>query len=320
MFVETMDTNVEDLAIPSEEGIMDQKELDKLSDHWPHRQSQNNLTASEKLYIAMSMAHGLYDLHTYKGGQILHADVATEQWLVSKAGHVKLNDFNYAEIMTWNVLDGGYCPNQIKYSGFVRSPEELMGVPSDSSKDIYSFGHVIYVLLTGLLYVRKGCLSGSVSVYTRVIPVTTFDLTRLLTHFCLPRCPHDFVRPYYDEQYHGKDKYDLKSLIVKGKHPHVDKRYLDRSSGVGYIDFRLASIIIDCWRLDPRQRPSIGTILKFLQDTMVEANNHGYLEPSGRIQAPPLPHKATGTEMTSTNNRNTFGGVPTDGGSNTTST
>mmetsp|Transcript_26654 Transcript_26654/g.63551 ORF Transcript_26654/g.63551 Transcript_26654/m.63551 type:complete len:497 (-) Transcript_26654:340-1830(-) len=258
MVVETMSQNVEDLAVPSEEGTMDQEELDELSTFWPHRQSQNNLTASEKLLLATSMARGLYDLHYYDGGQILHADVAIEQWLLSPAGQVKLNDFNYAEIMSWNVGaveeegdggdgdgDGGYCPTEVRYSGYIRSPEELMGTPSDSSKDVFSFGHVIYQLLTGL-------------------------------------------SPFYDERFHGKDKYYLKPLIIKGVRPYVDKRYLDASSGVGYIEFHLAKIMMECWRHDPHRRPSIATILDFLQKTMIEAKKRGDLEPSGRIQDPPL--------------------------------
>mmetsp|Transcript_26653 Transcript_26653/g.63545 ORF Transcript_26653/g.63545 Transcript_26653/m.63545 type:complete len:488 (-) Transcript_26653:340-1803(-) len=263
MVVETMSENVEDLAVPSEEGTMDQKELNKVSNFWPHRQSQNNLTASEKLSLAISMARGLYDLHHYDGGQILHADVAIEQWLLSPAGQVKLNDFNYAEIMSWDVGvvkdeddgrdgdgdgnggGGGYCPTEVRYSGYIRSPEELMGTPSDSSKDVFSFGHVIYQLLTGL-------------------------------------------SPFYDERFHGKDKYYLKPLIIKGVRPYVDKRYLDASSGVGYIEFHLAKIMMECWRHDPHRRPSIATILDFLQKTMIEAKKRGDLEPSGRIQDPPL--------------------------------
>ena len=93
-------------------------------------------------------------------------------------------------------------------------------------------------------------------------------------------------RPFYDEQFHGKDKHYLKPLILKGVRPYVDERYLDPSSGVGYIEFHLAKIMMDCWKHDHNRRPSIATVLDFLQKTIIEAKKRGDLEPSDRIQTP----------------------------------
>ena len=97
---------------------------------------------------------------------------------------------------------------------------------------------------------------------------------------------HSLRRPFYDEQFHGKDKHDLKPLILKGVRPYVDKRYLDPSSGVGYIEFHLAKIMMDCWKHDQNRRPTIATVLDSLRKTMIEAKKRGDLEPSDRIRTP----------------------------------
>jgi hypothetical protein len=50
----------------------------------------NNLTAVEKLDMALVMAESLADIHGYKGGVIAHGDVHPDQWLRSSTGQVKL--------------------------------------------------------------------------------------------------------------------------------------------------------------------------------------------------------------------------------------
>lgn len=145
VLVETMATDIDKLIVPGR-GLADQEELEQLD----HIEPKNDFTPSEKLQIALSMAQGLDDLHSFQDGKILHADVSIEQWLLSRNGTVKLNDFNYAEIMKWNLQENNYCHKHSRYSGFVRSPEELTGDDQNEKKDVYSFGNNIYTLLTGL--------------------------------------------------------------------------------------------------------------------------------------------------------------------------
>jgi hypothetical protein len=45
------------------------------------------------------MAKALADMHGYEGGIALHGDTHQEEWLLSKDGHLILNDFNNAEIL-----------------------------------------------------------------------------------------------------------------------------------------------------------------------------------------------------------------------------
>jgi serine/threonine protein kinase len=62
---------------------------------------KNYFSATEKLTLSLEMAEAIALLHSYKGGVIVHDDIQLSQFLASKDGYLKLNDFNRAEIMLW---------------------------------------------------------------------------------------------------------------------------------------------------------------------------------------------------------------------------
>jgi hypothetical protein len=72
-------------------------------------QPLNNLTAIQKLVYSLEMAEALSKLHAYPGGVIVHDDIHLGQYLLDDSGHLKLQDFNRAEIMLWNEEDDEYC-------------------------------------------------------------------------------------------------------------------------------------------------------------------------------------------------------------------
>jgi len=102
--VERMRYEVEEYVVP-DEGMAVQKDLDKLDGVHP----MNNYTIEEKLQIALEMAESIADLHGYEGGVIVHDDVQLCQWLADSNGHLKLGDFNRAEMMGWNEKYKSYC-------------------------------------------------------------------------------------------------------------------------------------------------------------------------------------------------------------------
>jgi serine/threonine protein kinase len=146
VLAENMPIEVSDKIIPGT-GYISQEELDKLPDVHP----ANNFTVEEKLDIAILMAESLADIHNFVGGVIVHGDIHPVQWLRSPAGDLKLNDFNNAEILTFNPKSNTYCKkNRGSWGGMYRSPEEFYGYAIDEQVDIYSFGNNIYTLITGL--------------------------------------------------------------------------------------------------------------------------------------------------------------------------
>ena len=138
--------DLESMAVPTS-GFIKQEDLHDEMDVNP----QNNLTAIEKLVIAKEMAEALAVLHGFSEGIIIHDDIQPTQFLHDERGHIKLNDFNRGEVMLYNEEEQQWCQyrNGIG-SGNLRAPEEYMDKPLNEKIDIYSFGNVVYTLLTGL--------------------------------------------------------------------------------------------------------------------------------------------------------------------------
>jgi hypothetical protein len=120
VLIEAMTGDVMTKIMQGESGYASQEELDRLDDVYP----ANNLTALEKLQIALEMAESLADIHGYKGGEIVHQDANVEQWMVARDGSVKLNDFNHAGISLWDDANQTFCTRHATYGGIV-SPNEF---------------------------------------------------------------------------------------------------------------------------------------------------------------------------------------------------
>jgi hypothetical protein len=89
-----------------EDGYAEPEELEDEDEVKP----QNDLTAIEKLTIALDMAESIADLHSYPGGVIVHGDITPGQFLYnSDKSHIILNDFNRAEWMSWDDKKKDYC-------------------------------------------------------------------------------------------------------------------------------------------------------------------------------------------------------------------
>ena len=100
--IEMESTIISGSGYVSENPLHDSKDVDP----------KNDLTPTEKLTIALEMAETLADLHGFKDGVIVHDDVQLCQFLRSKDGVLKLNDFNRAEVMLWHDQDQDYCKYQ----------------------------------------------------------------------------------------------------------------------------------------------------------------------------------------------------------------
>src|SRR5438046_8414837 len=110
-------------------------------------------TWQEILELLVGVADGLDAAHQ---AGILHRDIKPENILVTRSGYAKLADFGLAKLDESAASDAltrmgtrptrrGVVVGTIAYM----SPEQASGKPLDARSDIFSFGVVLYEVLTG---------------------------------------------------------------------------------------------------------------------------------------------------------------------------
>jgi len=139
--------DLEPLIVPGEGMILGDKRLNDTDNVDP----KNDFTPTRKLQLALGMAEAIADLHGFPDGVIVHDDIQICQFLVTHEGRLKLNDFNRAEVMLWDEKNQKYCKYRNgKVYGNFRSIEEFKNDLLDEKIDVWSFGNIVYGLLTGL--------------------------------------------------------------------------------------------------------------------------------------------------------------------------
>jgi hypothetical protein len=117
-----------------------------------HRvEAEGPLPLAEALRIGCEIAEGLAEAHAH---QILHRDLKTSNVMLGPSGRVKILDFGLAKRLPHE--DGGFGEEaQISSAGMIlgtchaMSPEQALGQELDARSDLFSFGTLIYEILTG---------------------------------------------------------------------------------------------------------------------------------------------------------------------------
>lgn len=106
---------------------------------------QEALSVKKTLNIAMQVAEGLKAAHE-KG--IVHRDLKSDNIMLTPDGKVKIADFGLAELKGAPSLT-----SQVSIMGTLpyASPEQLQGITIDERTDVFSFGVVLYEMITGRL-------------------------------------------------------------------------------------------------------------------------------------------------------------------------
>jgi serine/threonine protein kinase/Tol biopolymer transport system component len=177
-------------------------EGESLRDHMGNKA----LPSRRAMEYATQMARGLAAAHE-KG--VIHRDLKPDNIYVLNDGRVKILDFGLAKLVREESLGAtvsgsqtmghpheGTTPGQVMGTVGYMSPEQVKGQPADHRTDIFSFGVILYEMLTG-----KRAFHGDSSVETmsailkeepeelqELIPKLTPGLDRVVRH-CLEKNP-----------------------------------------------------------------------------------------------------------------------------------
>lgn len=110
-----------------------------------HILKNNPLAIDEVISIAMMTLRGIE--HAHDRG-IIHRDIKPQNVLLDTAGRVKITDFGIAKALSETRMTE---TNQVIGSVQYISPEQAKGQNTDERTDIYSFGVMLFELLTGHL-------------------------------------------------------------------------------------------------------------------------------------------------------------------------
>jgi len=129
---------------------------------------------------ALGIGQGLASAHE-KG--IVHRDLKPENVFVTREGRVKVLDFGLAKLVrpeeshetAVTVASPATLPGMVMGTVGYMSPEQVRGEPSDARSDIFSFGAVLYEMLTGKRAFQRETSAETMSAILREEPLELSD-------------------------------------------------------------------------------------------------------------------------------------------------
>ncbi|XP_071724469.1 probable receptor-like protein kinase At5g18500 [Rutidosis leptorrhynchoides] len=114
---------------------------------WLYSKSKEGLVLSwiQRLEIAIDSARGLWFLHTYPQGCIVHRDIKPQNILIDASFQAKLSDFGLSKVMD---MDQSHVVSEVRGTFGYVDPEYRNDSRVYASADVYSFGMVLLQLLS----------------------------------------------------------------------------------------------------------------------------------------------------------------------------
>ena len=161
------------------------------------------LKLQEALSIGRQVAEAVSAAHE-KG--IIHRDLKPGNIKITPEGRVKVLDFGLAKttLTEGNSEVTGTQPGHIIGTPAYMSPEQARGQPIDKRSDIWSFGCMLYEMLTGVVLFKGETASDSLANILKTepnfqpLPESTPANIRVLLRHCLEKEPHRRLRDMGD--------------------------------------------------------------------------------------------------------------------------
>ncbi len=134
------------------------------------------VTQRQAVDWALQIAKGLSAAH---GKGVVHRDLKPDNIFVTNAGHVKILDFGLAkrldaapgEQTSAPTSGGGHTePGTVMGTMGYMSPEQVRGLPVDHRTDLFSFGAILYELLSGRKAFKRDTASDTIAAIMRDEP------------------------------------------------------------------------------------------------------------------------------------------------------
>jgi eukaryotic-like serine/threonine-protein kinase len=173
------------------------------------RLAEGPISPRRAIDYALQIARGLAAAHE-KG--IVHRDIKPENLFLTRGGRVKILDFGLArfagadglpdeQATTWAKTEPGLVLGTLAYM----SPEQVRGHPPDARSDIFSFGAVLYEMVTSKRPFQGKSAADTISAILKEEPpeVSQADrpipaaLERIIRH-CLEKQPEERFRSAHD--------------------------------------------------------------------------------------------------------------------------
>jgi eukaryotic-like serine/threonine-protein kinase len=149
------------------------------------------LQPAEAVHLALEIAGALEEAHR-RG--ILHRDLKPANILVTERGGAKVLDFGLAKLMADSDTDVTQTvEGTVSGTAAYMAPEQAEGRPLDARSEIFSFGAVLYEILSGNRAFRGNSIATVLSAVLRDDPEplqTTAELQRIVGK-CLSKQPQD---------------------------------------------------------------------------------------------------------------------------------
>jgi len=165
------------------------------------RMRSGSIALRKTLDSALQIAHGLAAAHE-KG--IVHRDLKPENIFITKDGRVKILDFGLAKLTQPESSDHTSLPTMtnateagvvLGTAGYM-SPEQVRGIAVDARSDIFSFGAILYEMISGKRAFHRETAADTMSAILKEEPPDLSEtnrnvspaLERIVQH-CLEKSP-----------------------------------------------------------------------------------------------------------------------------------